>query len=65
MFTRSTTFDNGQTYDTPRYDRAALKGGHQLPGPAIVVQRDSTTLVPPGYLARVAVNRNIHINRVQ
>lgn len=65
MFTRSTTFDNGQTYDTPRYDRAALKGGHQLPGPAIVVQRDSTTLVPPGYLARVAVNGNIHINRVQ
>ncbi|KMZ12708.1 N-methylhydantoinase A [Candidatus Burkholderia humilis] len=56
MFTCRTTFDDGATYDTPRYDRSLLLGGNALDGPAIVVQRDSTTLVPPGYRARVVSN---------
>jgi N-methylhydantoinase A len=63
MFIRRTTFDDGQTHDTPRYERSLLKAGNLLDGPAIVVQRDSTTLVPPGYRARVVANGNIHINR--
>jgi N-methylhydantoinase A len=64
MFVRRTTFDDGATYDTPRYDRSRLLAGNTLDGPAIVVQRDSTTLVPPGYRARVVSNGNIHINRL-
>ncbi|AQH03555.1 methylhydantoinase [Burkholderia sp. KK1] len=64
MFVRRTTFDDGETYDTPRYDRSRLLAGNTLDGPAIVVQRDSTTLVPPGYRARVVTNGNIHINRL-
>jgi N-methylhydantoinase A len=63
MFVRRTTFDDGETYDTPRYDRSLLLAGNTLDGPAIVIQRDSTTLVPPGYRARVVANGNIHINR--
>ena len=35
------------------YDRDRLMAGHVLPGPAIVEQVDSTTLIPPGWLATV------------
>lgn len=62
MYERPTIFDDKQTYATPRYDRRKLKAGHQLAGPAIIVQHDSTTLVPPGYVAKVSAKGNIHIN---
>jgi N-methylhydantoinase A len=42
-----------QALDTPRYRRAALKAGNRLAGPAIVDQMDTTTLIPPGFTARV------------
>ena len=38
---------------TPVYDRAALRAGHALEGPAIVHQADATTLVLEGQVARV------------
>ncbi|HET6998906.1 MAG TPA: hydantoinase/oxoprolinase family protein [Solirubrobacterales bacterium] len=37
---------------TPVYDRDAFPVGEELAGPAIFVQLDSTTLVPPGATAR-------------
>jgi N-methylhydantoinase A/oxoprolinase/acetone carboxylase beta subunit len=39
--------------ETPVYDRYALRAGDQLPGPALVEEMDSTTLVPRGYTAEV------------
>ena len=43
--------------DKPRptafYRRAELRAGHQLAGPAIVEQADTTTVIPPGWSARV------------
>ncbi len=62
LYTRPTTFDNGETLDTPRYDRGKLLAGHQLAGPAIVVQHNSTTIIPTGYQARVSDYGNIHIS---
>ena len=35
------------------YDRAELRAGNRLEGPAIVNQYDSTTVVPPGLSAHV------------
>ncbi len=35
----------GSWVQAPVYDRAALRAGHRLPGPAIVTQYDSTTLI--------------------
>ena len=61
LYTRQTTFDSGDTVDTPRYDRDKLKAGHTLDGPAVVIQHNSTTLVPPGYRAKVNGYGNIHI----
>ncbi|MGR3803747.1 hydantoinase/oxoprolinase family protein [Marinibacterium profundimaris] len=39
--------------DTPIYDRAALRPGNEIAGPAIIDQLDTTTVVPPGMTARV------------
>ena len=38
---------------TRYFDRAALKAGNRLEGPAIVNQYDSTTVIPPGASAQI------------
>ena len=38
-----------QTYDTPYLDRATLPVGQDFHGPAILLQTDTTTVVPPGW----------------
>lgn len=38
-----------QTYQTPYFDRASLPTGQVMHGPAILLQTDSTTVVPPGW----------------
>jgi N-methylhydantoinase A len=53
MFVRTTTFDDGQVLETPRYDRKKLFAGDKVNGPAILIQKDATTLVPPGYVAEM------------
>ena len=47
--------------DTRYYDRAALKAGNRLDGPAIVNQYDTTTVIPPGLTAQVDRFGNIVI----
>ena len=64
MFVRPTTFDDGRTLETPRYDRTKLYAGDKVPGPAILVQHDSTTLVPPGYLAETLDYGNTRVRHV-
>jgi N-methylhydantoinase A len=63
LYRRPTTFDDGAAVDTPRYDRGRLKAGHRVPGPAILIQHNATTLLPPGYVAEVAEYGNLHIRR--
>ena len=61
LYSRRTTFDDGKTVDTPRFNRDLLLAGHSLAGPAVIIQHNSTTLVPPGYRARVSDFGNLHI----
>ena len=63
LYRLATTFDDGQTIDTPRYDRGRLKAGHRVSGPAILIQHNSTTLLPPNYVADVAEYGNLHLRR--
>ena len=42
-----------QTCDTAVYRREALPGGATFAGPAIVLQKDTTTVVPPAWAVRV------------
>jgi N-methylhydantoinase A len=51
----------GERRATPIYDRAALRPGNRLAGPAIVTEFDSTTVVLPGYVAAVDRFSNILI----
>jgi N-methylhydantoinase A len=45
--------ETGGGLDTPVYDRARLAAGNRVPGPAVIEQFDSTTLLHPGQAARV------------
>ncbi|MCB1311171.1 MAG: hydantoinase/oxoprolinase family protein [Sedimentitalea sp.] len=64
LFVRSTTFDDGRTFETPRYDRTKLMAGDKVEGPAILVQHNATTLVPPGYVAETLEYGNTRIRRL-
>jgi N-methylhydantoinase A/oxoprolinase/acetone carboxylase beta subunit/N-methylhydantoinase B/oxoprolinase/acetone carboxylase alpha subunit len=46
---------------TPVYDRYALRVGEILAGPAIVEERESTTVVPPGDRLEVDAHGNLRI----
>lgn len=48
-----------QTFETPYYDRASLTTGQEMSGPAILLQTDSTTVVPPGW--RFAVDKYANV----
>ena len=65
LYTRETTFDDGASVSTPRYDRLKLKAGHRVPGPAVLIQHNSTILVPPRYLSEVTTHGNLLIRREQ
>lgn len=53
LYERETVFDDGESYKTPRLDRGKLGAGTVVNGPAIIIQHNSTTLLPPGYIAEV------------
>jgi len=45
--------EKGGYVDTPIYDRERLFAGAELHGPAIIEERESTTVLPPGCGGRV------------
>lgn len=60
--TRPVVFaDDGEAAarETPIYDRATLLPGARVDGPAIVTQYDTTTVLPPGWRARVDAVGNL------
>jgi N-methylhydantoinase A len=48
----------------PIFDRATLSPDQRLLGPAIFEQIDTTTVVPPGFMASVDHHRNLRIDHV-
>ena len=46
-------------YDTAFYRRDALPVDAPVPGPAIILQKDATTVVPPGWSVRVDKSANL------
>ncbi len=41
------------------YDRALLRAGNVVEGPALILQRDSTTYLPPGFTGTVSTSGNV------
>jgi len=60
---RTEILHRGERIATPIYDRGRLHPGHAVTGPAIVTEFDSTTVVLPGYAARVDRHYNVVIER--
>ena len=55
-------FYEGNWHDAPLYDRAKLHTGIVVPGPSIVMEMDSTTVILPGHEAKVDKVGNLLIN---
>jgi N-methylhydantoinase A len=55
---------DGGWVEGPVYDRERLGPGHEIAGPAVIEQEDSTTLVHPGYRARVDSYLNLRLEAV-
>jgi len=56
---RKEAWFEGRLHATPLYDRQRLAPGMRFPGPAIVVEYSSTTVVPPDFLCRVDPRSNL------
>jgi N-methylhydantoinase A len=53
LLTRRNVWWDKKPHSTPIYDRTLLSPGLTFHGPAIVVQMDATTAIPPGWRAEV------------
>ena len=56
-------FGGAWARECPVYDRYALAAGTRLRGPAIVEERESTTVVPPGTQLVVDDDLNLVLTR--
>jgi N-methylhydantoinase A len=48
-------------HNVPIYDRSSMSTGNEISGPAVVTQRDSTTLIHPNHLGRIDGRLNLLI----
>jgi N-methylhydantoinase A/oxoprolinase/acetone carboxylase beta subunit len=51
--------------DAAVYERDRLGAGHKIEGPALIIDKESTTFLPPAYRAAVDEYLNIIINRIE
>jgi N-methylhydantoinase A len=57
---RRVTFEDG-AHDTPVCDRAALRAGHRIAGPAVIEEAASVTVLRPGQILTVDDYGNLRI----
>jgi len=48
---------------TIHLDRARLPIGEPIHGPAVIFQRDTTAIVPPGWTAQAEASGNLRLSR--
>jgi len=53
----------GEDHTAPAYDRERLETGADIPGPAIITEATATTVVEPGWTARMDAHRNLILTR--
>ena len=51
------------SHPTRYYERSLLPVGERLAGPAVVFQRDTTTVVPPGWTLRAEASGSLILDR--
>jgi N-methylhydantoinase A len=57
--------DRLETFETPHLERGSLPVEHRFSGPAILLQKDSTTVVPPGWTYWADRSGNVRMTREQ
>lgn len=57
----SRAYFSGQDLETAVYERDRLRPGHTIDGPAVITQKDSTTVILPGHYGKVDNYLNILI----
>lgn len=60
---RQAAWFGGRQRRTAVYSRDLLRAGNRIDGPAVIVQMDATTLVPPGWRAEVDAVGNLILER--
>jgi N-methylhydantoinase A len=53
---------DGESRVAPLYRRADLAPGHRLSGPAVIMQEDTTVVIPTGFTARVDAHLNLQLD---
>ena len=61
---RATIFTEGAEHEAPVFDRDALLPGQEVAGPAIIREATATTVVEPGWRARLDRRRYLILERV-
>jgi len=54
---------SGRAVETPIYDRAKLRASNRFRGPAIIMEYSATSVLPPGWLARVDSHESLVLSR--
>ena len=60
----ATMVSGGEAHRTPIHERDALAPGQRLPGPAVIAERNATTVVEPGWEAEVTPRGHLVLRRV-
>lgn len=61
--TKQIWFDNAAPTPTPCYEHDKLRAGNRFTGPALILQFDATTVIPPGWVAWMDEYRNLWVER--
>lgn len=56
-------YADGASHDTPLYDRESLQPGMRVAGPAIIAEKNATTIVEPGWTAEVTARDHLVLRR--
>ena len=57
-------FSEGRWHEAALVERAAARPGHEIAGPAVVAERNATTVVEPGWRARITELDHLVLERV-
>jgi 5-oxoprolinase (ATP-hydrolysing) len=61
---RSRLFSGDAWHDTPLFDRTDLQPGDRINGPAILVERNGTNIIEPGWQAEITAANHLVMQRI-
>lgn len=56
-------FTHNKIWETPVFERKRLKPGHQIVGPALIIEPIATTVIEPGWKAEITIRSDLLVRR--